>query len=100
MKGPATRRMRPCVPQRWVERARKRFKQTRIGPDLRGDGWLGFAGKSCCKRGGGVGEGKGRFLHRVAVCRETSLLRENEICSQEGGGVAADAAVIGHAFAF
>lgn len=36
--GPATLRMRPCAPQRWVDRARKRFKQTRIGAD-RYDGW-------------------------------------------------------------
>lgn len=62
---------------------------------LRGDG------KSCEGRGGGgLEDGMGRLLDRVAVCRETSLLRENGICSQEGGGVAANAAVIGHAVAF
>lgn len=52
-------------------------------------------------KGGGGREGMGRFFWTGSqCCRETSLLRENEICSQEGGGVAADAAVIGHAFAF
>ena len=49
--------MRPWAPQRWAERARKRFKQTPIGVDLRGDDRVGGAGESCRDgRGGGVEE--------------------------------------------